>query len=146
MKIFIEPNHQRILLEEGDKMVTSLSLPGDITTLEIGYIRDGVEHWDGPIQPVKPQVNLTFDYDLYTHPRAEHARRHPLDLYSIIETDLEPDEVIPSEEEENDETVARLSRVVQQKPSRLGLHQKKADGPKVWRVSGTGKYAWANNV
>ena len=138
MKIIVEPSHWKILLEEGDKMVPSLSPPKEITTIKIGYARDCVEHWVRPIQPVplNPQVALAFDAELHAHAHSEHLRHHPLDLYSIIETDSEPDE----------EPVTGPSRVVEKKRSKLGLHQKKADGPKVWRVSGTGKFTWANNV
>ena len=142
MKIYIEPTHWKVLVEEGDKTIPHLSPPKEVTTIESGYVRNGVEHWEGPIIPVPiaPQVSIKFDAELHAYARSDHIRRHPLDLYSIMDTDSEQDEFEPPEKEE----VAGPSRIVERKKSKLGLHQRKADGPKVWRVSGTGKFARAN--
>ena len=142
MRVYTEKTHWKILLEEGDKDVLALTPPPEIRTLEFGYLRNEVGHWDGPIQKVQkvPQVSLTLDPELVNYARERNFVDHPLDIHSIIETDSEPDyDVVESETED------RLERATS-RPNKLGLHRRKKDGHNVWRVSGTGEYNWANNA
>ena len=138
MRVFLEPTNWRILLEEGDKRPVSISSPPEIKTVQYGILRDGIEIWDEHKWNVltSSQVRLLKDTKLDEYAVREHKKKHPLDLYSLFETESEWEGVPETESEGEPEP----------KRAKTSLSMQVKRGTTSWTISGKGRNAWANGL
>ena len=131
MRFSIVGTNLRILLE-GDEKPYKWNFGPEIETQQHGVTVNGTVFWSDP-EPVSHDAGVVLDRLPEVDERAvvENNEVHPLDLYTVPETESET-EISGSEEE----TVRR---------STLRLKRSRAE-PNLWKFFGTGTHSWVNGL
>ena len=147
MRFTLEGNNLRILFEENDDpSIECFYTTRDVRTQQFGHQASGRNVWYEPIVksgivvPV-PRIEIEPNFDLQRRAIREHNELHPLDLYSIVFPDSDPEIESGSDFDADPSfkiTPPKRRPVIQIQNSRPDRH--------VWRLFGTGKHKWVNGL